>query len=200
MNRYDQLTQDDEQADYFRHEYNMAAHKISQLQAEIAALKDKLGLCECDNKVLRLKESERNAALKAELGKWERKHDDADLQAMKEQARDTSLATKIAYINALEHHLQHACTERDGYRNGQMQMQDINAKLIDANNALKAELKTEKQRTIVIKSIIRENEDFERRIKIIKEVYERFKHLDKLLSAKELYQAMPPQRRAGATG
>ena len=30
--------------------------------------------------------------------------------------------------------------ERDGYRNGQMQMQDINAKLIDANNALHAEI------------------------------------------------------------
>jgi DNA-binding helix-hairpin-helix protein with protein kinase domain len=30
--------------------------------------------------------------------------------------------------------------ERDGYRNGQQQMQDINAKLIDANNALHAEI------------------------------------------------------------
>ena len=30
--------------------------------------------------------------------------------------------------------------ERDGYRNGQQQMQDMNAKLIDANNALKEDL------------------------------------------------------------
>jgi hypothetical protein len=37
------------------------------LEAENAALKDKLGLCECDNEVLRLKESERNATLKRRL-------------------------------------------------------------------------------------------------------------------------------------
>jgi len=46
---------------------NEWTEKIETLEAENAALKDKLGLCECDNEVLRLKESERNAALEAEL-------------------------------------------------------------------------------------------------------------------------------------
>jgi len=39
--------------------------------------------------------------------------------------------------------------ERDGYRNGQQQMQDMNAKLIDANNALKAEIDRLKARPVL---------------------------------------------------
>jgi hypothetical protein len=40
-----------------------------------------------------------------------------------------------------------------------------------------------------------ENAALTRRLAPIEAVYERFKHLDKLLYAKELYQAMSPQRK-----
>jgi predicted RNase H-like nuclease (RuvC/YqgF family) len=46
--------------------------------------------------------------LKSELGKWTRKHDDADLEEMRQQAQCLSLSSKVAYINALEHHLMHS--------------------------------------------------------------------------------------------
>ena len=44
---------------------------------------------------------------KAELAKWTKPHDDADLQALKEQADQHSLAAQRAYINGLDYHLRH---------------------------------------------------------------------------------------------
>lgn len=59
------------------------------------------------NLLTALKEAE------AELAKWTRKHDDADLQALREQANQSSLAAKQAYINGLEHKVRHLEGERD---------------------------------------------------------------------------------------
>lgn len=41
----------------------------------------------------------------AELTKWNRPHEDSDLEDMREQAKDNSLAAKQAYINGLEWYL-----------------------------------------------------------------------------------------------
>jgi chromosome segregation ATPase len=48
-----------------------------------------------------------------------------------------------------EEEIERLQAERDGYRNGQQQMQDMNAKLIDANNALKAEIDRLKARPVL---------------------------------------------------
>ncbi len=45
--------------------------------------------------------------LEAELRKWNSPHDDSDLQDMKKQAKDQSLAGKQAYIHALEWRVKH---------------------------------------------------------------------------------------------
>jgi hypothetical protein len=46
--------------------------------------------------------------MEAELKKWNAKHPESDLQEMREQAKDDrNIATKQAYINALEFHLAH---------------------------------------------------------------------------------------------
>jgi hypothetical protein len=63
--------------------------------------------------------------VEAELSKWKRPHDDADLEEMRLQAKgnSTSLAAMQAYINALEHHLQHA------YQRGAREMRERAAEL-----------------------------------------------------------------------
>lgn len=57
-----------------------------------------------------------NKRLAGELAKWTRKHDDADLQGMKKQADQPSLAAKQAYINALVYYLRHAEDENKRLR------------------------------------------------------------------------------------
>ena len=57
-----------------------------------------------------------NKRLAGELAKWTRKHDDADLQGMKKQADQPSLAAKQAYINALVYYLRHAEAENKRLR------------------------------------------------------------------------------------
>jgi predicted RNase H-like nuclease (RuvC/YqgF family) len=45
--------------------------------------------------------------LEGELSRWLAPHDDSDLQEMKEQSDQPSLAAKQAYINALEWRVKH---------------------------------------------------------------------------------------------
>ncbi len=55
-------------------------------------------------------------SLLGELEKWTRKHDDEDLQFLKEQANQMALAPKQAYINGLEHKVRHMETELEQER------------------------------------------------------------------------------------
>ena len=92
--------------------------------------------------------------LESELSKWQAPHEDADLQFMKEQSRQSSLAAQQAYINALEWRVKHlesdlklnasmlakqsdlareAETERDGFKNGQEQLQQMVSDFMDVN-------------------------------------------------------------------
>ena len=67
--------------------------------------------------------------LETELLKWTRKHDNADLQELKEQAENVySIAAQAAYINALECHLKQAEVKIEQLQNhatGDAQLQRI---------------------------------------------------------------------------
>lgn len=84
---------------------------ISSLKERVKELEKALSYCinvdkESQQNITEL-EAE-NKLLQSELTKWLRPHDDSDLQFMKEQAADKSVAAKQAYINALEWHYKHA--------------------------------------------------------------------------------------------
>lgn len=69
---------------------------------------------------------ERAEKAEAELAKWTRKHDDKDLQEMREQASQLSLTAKQFYINALEHHLRHEQAENAVLRERLRQYELVN--------------------------------------------------------------------------
>ena len=92
---YELLAEKDKEITLWR---RLANNRTDEAEAEIEKLHGNLNEC-----------TERGMKAEAELAKWTCKHDNIDLQTLREQADNSySFAAHGAYINGLEHHLKHA--------------------------------------------------------------------------------------------